>query len=89
MISLAELVSGAVRAPDEASALAAAEEEVAFAASFCHHPVNTVVALQRALEGGAVRERFRTLQPRLPSLGGDPLHAYARAFTFVETDDED
>jgi hypothetical protein len=86
------LLAGHLRAhfgaPDEASAFAAAEEEVAFAASLCHHLINTVVALQRTQEDGVIRERFRTLEPRLPTAGGDPLHAHARAFTFVETEDE-
>jgi hypothetical protein len=89
VVSLARHLQAHFGAPDEATALAAAEEEVAFAASLCRHPVNTVVALQRALRDGAVRESFRTLEPRLPSSGGDRLHAHSRAFTFVETDDED
>ena|GEM_PF-142039 len=58
-------------APDLAAAQAAAEEEVAFAASLCVHPVGTVLALSRVVEGGAVRERFRTLHRResLPVFG--------------------
>jgi hypothetical protein len=51
-------------APDDASALAAAEEEVAFAESLCDHPPGTLVALARSLEGGEVREAFRTLHER-------------------------
>jgi len=76
-------------APDRAAARAAAAEEVAFAASLCGHPVNTVLALHRTLEGGEIREQFRTLRPRDPGLSGaDRLHAHARAFTIVETDAE-
>ncbi|HEY8567161.1 MAG TPA: DUF6505 family protein [Beijerinckiaceae bacterium] len=76
-------------APDEAAARAAAEEEIAFATSLCHHPEGTVLALHRSVEEGAVRERFRTLQRREPAAGGaDRLHAQARAFEFVEVEDE-
>lgn len=75
-------------APDRAAARAAAQEEVAFAASLCGHPVNTVIALHRTLEGGEIREQFRTLRPRDATPGGDRLHAHARAFEVVETDEE-
>ena len=51
-------------APDAAAALAAAEEEIAFAESLCDHPVGTILALSRSEEGGEVRERFRTLHLR-------------------------
>ena len=51
-------------APDAASARAAAEEEVAFAASLCDHPRDTLVAVRRTVEDGAIREAFRTLRPR-------------------------
>ncbi|WP_232630490.1 DUF6505 family protein [Methylobacterium sp. Leaf118] len=70
-------------APDLAAARGAAEEEIAVAASLCHLPVGSVVAMHRTAEGGEIRESFRTLHPRAP--GADPLHA--RAFHFVETDD--
>lgn len=73
-------------APDEAAARAAAVEEVDFAASLCNHPVGTVLALHRSVEGGEVRERFRTLRRR-EGVGGDRLHAHARAFEFVEVDE--
>ena len=43
---------------------AAAEEEVAFAASLCDHPAQTLLAVQRSVEDGEIRERFRTLKPR-------------------------
>ena len=51
-------------APDQAAALAAAEEEIAFAESLCDHPAGTILALSRSEEGGEVRERFRTLHLR-------------------------
>jgi Family of unknown function (DUF6505) len=77
-------------APDLAAARPAAEEEVAFAASLCDHAPQTLLAVQRSLEHGEIRERFRTLRPRQAAGGADSLHAHASAFTFheVEGDDE-
>ena len=69
-------------APDLATARAAAEEEIAFAASLCNHPLDTLVAVHRTCTAGAIRESFRTLRPR-----GErkPM----RAFTFLEVQGED
>ena len=77
-------------APDLEAARGAAEEEVAFAGSLCDHPAQTLLAVQRSVENGEIRERFRTLKPRQAAAGADRLHAHARAFTFheVEGDDE-
>jgi hypothetical protein len=77
-------------APDAQAARGAAEEEVAFAASLCDHPAQTLLAVQRGLEDGEIRERFRTLKPRETAGDADRLHAHAPAFTFheVEGDDE-
>jgi hypothetical protein len=87
---LAEQLSEKFGAPDLAAARGAAEEEVAFAASLCDHPAQTLLAVQRSIEHGEIRERFRTLKPREVAGDGDRLHAHARAFTFheVEGDDE-
>lgn len=71
-------------APDIETARAAAEEEVAFAASLCDHPEGTLLALHRVLQDGEIRERFRTLQPR----GDGPKDAF-RAFEFLEVEGED
>lgn len=71
-------------APDLAAARAAAQEEIAFAASLCDHPAQTLLALHRTLEDGEIRERFRTLMPR----GDTPKDAF-RAFEFLEVDGED
>ena len=71
-------------APDLAAARGAAEEEVAFAASLCDHASGTLVAVQRTVENGEIRERFRTLKPREAAADADRLHAHARAFTFHE-----
>jgi ADP-ribose pyrophosphatase YjhB (NUDIX family) len=66
--------------PDEARV--AAEEEVAFAASLCDHPRDTLIAVRRTFEDGAIREAFRTLRPR-----GDrkPM----RAFSLIEVEGEE
>jgi hypothetical protein len=73
-------------APDLAAARLAAEEEVAFAASICDPPPQTLLAVQRSVENGEIRERFRTLKPREAAMGADPLHVHARAFTFHEVE---
>ena len=77
-------------APDLDAARGAAEEEVAFAASLCDHPAQTLHAVQRSVEDGEIPERFRTLKPREAAGDADSLHAHARAFTFheVEGDEE-
>jgi hypothetical protein len=87
---LAKVLLEKFGAPDLGAARVAAEEEVAFAASLCHHPLQTLLAVQRTFEEGELRERFRTLKQRESADGGDQLHAHARAFTFhqVEGDAE-
>ncbi|MGE7415613.1 DUF6505 family protein [Methylobacterium tarhaniae] len=87
--ALAAQFQARLGAPDRASALAAAREEIAVAESLCGPPVGTVLALHRTLEDGEIRERFRALRPREGAVpGADRRHAYARAFDFYETDDE-
>ena len=73
-------------APDLEAARFAAEEEVAFAGSLCDHPPQTLLAVQRIVENGEIRERFRTLKPRQAAGDADRLHAHARAFTFHEVE---
>src|SRR6476620_9264772 len=73
-------------APDLEAARGAAEEEVAFAASLCDHAAQTLLAVQRSIENGEIRERFRTLKPRPAEAGADRLHAHASAFTFHEVE---
>ena len=76
-------------APSLDAARAAAREEVAFAASLCQHEVNTILAMHRTIEGGEIKEQFRALHVRDHGAdGADRLHAHARAFEFVESDDE-
>jgi hypothetical protein len=69
-------------APDLAAARPAAEEEIAFAASLCDHPVGTLIGLQRSAEKDGVRETFRTLHRRADVT--EPLGA----FRFVEVEEE-
>jgi Family of unknown function (DUF6505) len=78
---LANELKARLGAPD-AAARAAAEEEVAFAASLCDHPRDTLIAVRRSLEDGAIREAFRTLRPRG---AGKPM----RAFSFLEVEGEE
>ena len=79
---LAEQFIERLGAPDRATARAAAEEEVAFAASLCDQPRDMLVAVRRTCEGGAIREAFRTLRPR-----GE--RTPMRAFSFLEVEGED
>jgi Family of unknown function (DUF6505) len=74
-------------APDSEAARLAAEEEIAFATSLCDHPSQTLLAVQRSVENGEIRERFRTLKPRETAGDADRLHAHARAFTYHEVED--
>ena len=73
-------------APDLEAARLAAEEEVAFAASLCDHAPQTLLAVQRSVEDGEIRERFRTLKPRETAPGADRLHADLSAFSFHEVE---
>jgi hypothetical protein len=87
--ALAAQIAARLGAPSLDAARAAAAEEIAFAASLCQHEVNTILAMHRTLEGGAIKERFRALTLRdRAAQGADRLHAHARAFEFVESDDE-
>lgn len=69
-------------APTIDDAVAAAEEEVTFVESLCTQPSDTLIAVHRTFEEGAVRESFRTLRPRG---GAKP----ARAFSFMDVEGED
>jgi phenylpyruvate tautomerase PptA (4-oxalocrotonate tautomerase family) len=81
--ALAEQLVEHFGAPDLAAAHGAAEEEVAFAASLCNQPTDTLIAVHRSRDdGGAVREAFRTLRPRE---GAKPQ----RVFSFREVEGED
>lgn len=70
-------------APSPDAAMVAARAEFEHAASLADHPEQTLVALQRTDENGAIGERFRTLTPRADR----PKDAF-RAFEFFEVEDE-
>jgi hypothetical protein len=80
--ALAQQLVAHFGAPDLQTAAAAAEEEVAFAESLCAQPKDTLIAVHRTFEDGAVREQFRTLRPRE---GARP----ARVFSFLEVEGEE
>jgi hypothetical protein len=69
-------------APTLDASLAAADEEFIFVESLCDHPCDTLIAVHRSHEDGAIRETFRTLRARN---GPKPL----RAFTFLEVEGEE
>lgn len=50
-------------APSHAEAQAAAKEEIDYTASLSEHPVNTLLSLSRFMDGDAIREQFRIVQP--------------------------
>lgn len=79
---LAEQLVRHFGAPTLAAAKAAAEEEIAFAQSLCSVPKDSIVAVHRTYEDGAVRETFRTLRPRDNSKP-------ERVFSFLEVEGED
>ncbi|MEX2129445.1 MAG: DUF6505 family protein [Xanthobacteraceae bacterium] len=80
--ALAERLVERFGAPDLETARKAADEEVTFAASLCDHPADTLVAVHRTVEDGAIREAFRTLRARG---GAKPL----RAFAFLEVEGDE
>jgi hypothetical protein len=77
--TLAQQLCDHFGAPNLEQARAAAEQEVAFAASLCDHPIDTLIALHRSSRDGEIREQFRILRPRG---GPKPL----RAFSFLEVE---
>jgi uncharacterized protein DUF6505 len=80
--TLATQLQERLGAPDLATARAAAAEEVAFAASLCDHPRDTLIAVRRTFEDGGIREAFRTLHPR-------GTRKPMRAFSFLEVESEE
>ena len=51
-------------APDIDAATKAAEEEAAFAASICEHPLQTILAVEREVGAEGIEENFRVVPPR-------------------------
>jgi len=84
--ALAEALVVRLGAPDLVTATPAAEEEIALAEDLCRgYAPGTLIALHRAEEDGAIRERFRTLKPRdATAFGAGYLRGHDRAFHIVE-----
>jgi hypothetical protein len=80
--ALADQLIAHFGAPGREEARAVAEEEIAFVASLCVHPADTLIAVHRTHDNGEIREAFRSLRPRG---GPKPL----RAFSFLEVEGED
>jgi hypothetical protein len=80
--TLAKQLAANFGAPSIDDAVVAAKEEIAFVESLCNQPQDTLIAVHRTFEDGAVRESFRTLRPRG---GAKP----ARAFSFLEVEGDD
>lgn len=85
--TLAAHIHASFGAPSLDAARAAAREEIEFASSLCQHDVNTILAMHRTLERGEIKEQFRALQVRDHAPEADRLHAHARAFDIVESED--
>ena len=83
---LARQLQDRLGAPDMAAAFAAAREELAFAASLCNHPPQTIIAVHRTWDGRDIREQFRTLRPRESA---DAAHRYGPVFSFVHSEGEE
>ena len=77
---LAQPLLDRLSAPDRVAARMAAGEEIDFAASLCNHPVDTLIAMHRSGENGAIRVTFRALRPRRSA---PPM----RAFSFHKNED--
>jgi hypothetical protein len=77
--ALASQLVACFGAPDLETARTAAREEVTFARSLCDHAPGTVIAVQRRLDGGEIRESFRSLAPRV---GAGPV------FSLVADEDD-
>lgn len=77
-------------APDLATARPAAEEEITLAESLCaEHGENTVIALHRRFEGGAIHEQYRRLTRREQTAFNAPhLRGHDRAFQFFESSED-
>lgn len=76
-------------APSLDIAREAAREEIEFSIALCQDPVGSLLALHRTLVDGDVREQFRVLKDAVKNDGADRLHSHTRAFTIVESDEDD
>ena len=66
-------------APNLEAARVAAAEEAVFAASFCNHPLHTLLTLEREVGEDGIAENFRVIQ------APDPLdHERVKVWTMVD-----
>lgn len=86
---LAQRLVDKLGAPSLDVARAAAREEIEFSIGLCHDPVGSLLALHRTMEDGDIREQFRVLKDALKNEGADKLHSHTRAFTIVESDEDE
>jgi hypothetical protein len=84
---LATLIHENYHAPSRAEAEIAARHELDAAIALADHPIGTRIAMHRTFEAGAYRETFRTLT-QSEATGEDRLHSHAKAFTFMEIEEE-
>jgi Family of unknown function (DUF6505) len=86
--ALATYLQNAHGAPCLATARAAAEDEMAYAASLADHPVQTLIALHRSVTAeGHVSEQFRTLS-KATARDDAKMPCSAGAFAIVDAGDE-
>jgi hypothetical protein len=81
VVALANQLVARFGAPDLATALPAAEEEIDFAASLADHPAGMLASVSRSYEAGAIRETFRALRSNVEA----PL----RVFDVRDATDDD
>jgi hypothetical protein len=89
--ALARQLVARLGAPDVDVARPAAKRRSRWPCDLCRgHDVGTLIALYRSREGEAIREQFRTLKPRdETAFSAGYLRGHDRAFSMVETEDDD
>lgn len=88
---LAQQLVDRLGAPDVATAMPAAEEEITLAEDLCRgHAEGTLIGLHRSTGEGGIREQFRTLKPRdTTAFSASYLGGHDKAFHMVETDEDE
>lgn len=89
--TLAQQLVDRLGAPDLATALPAAEEELTLAQDLCRgHSEGTLIALHRTVTEDGIHEQFRTLKPRdSTAFSAAYLGGHDKAFHMVETDEDE
>ena len=63
VLALAEHFAAHYGAPTAQAAMPVAREELDYAQSLADHKTHTVLAVEREMQEGAIRERFRVIEP--------------------------